>query len=119
MGEIKKRAAENRRNELEGTLDFFLAHVKKHASVTPVFSVNTPDAPCNGKSAVAQDLAASSQQAAQAMMVVVVENRNNEGSLATTVGQTDKGNLLIVDEGTSTRLIATLLQLEKHMLIVS
>ena len=51
MGEIKKRAAENRRNELEGTLDFFLAHVKKHASVTPVFSVNTPDAPRNGKSA--------------------------------------------------------------------
>ncbi|KAF7075533.1 hypothetical protein CFC21_080303 [Triticum aestivum] len=53
MGEIKKRAAENRRKELEGTLDFFLAHMKQHAFVMPVFPVNTPDAPRNGKSAVA------------------------------------------------------------------
>ena len=51
MGEIKKRAAENRRKELEGTLDFFLAHMKQHAFVMPVFPVNTPDAPRNGKSA--------------------------------------------------------------------
>ncbi|XP_040247355.2 uncharacterized protein [Aegilops tauschii subsp. strangulata] len=107
MGEIKKRAAENRRKELEGTLDFFLAHVKQHASVMPVFPVNMPDAPRNGKSAVAQDLAASSRQATQAMMFVVVENRNNEGRFATAAGQADKGNLPIVDEGTSTGLIAT------------